>query len=80
MKEIKTQTLVVNSNSLRGFDEHWKGKQAIAFQDTSESNTGIACPDCGKELKANYTLALLTNPVKYNAWCVNEKCNWKGYI
>lgn len=61
-------------------ENHLRDKHEEAFRDKTKTPTGIACPvkDCGGELLADYTLALLSYPVKYNAHC--GKCGQHQYV
>jgi hypothetical protein len=68
---------IAEADRLITFDEHWNHRYNL--QDIIRSaHTGIACPVCGAELKADYSLLLTSNPPKTRAWC--EKCEWEGFI
>lgn len=64
---------------MKDFNEYWKEKNENAFKQPDQS-TDIACPDCGKELSADYSITLTSIPPKHRAWCKNKKCGWNGYI
>lgn len=65
---------------MKTLEQHWEEKRDEAFRDKTKEPTGITCPvkDCGGEILANYTEALLSYPVKYNAKC--SRCGTHQYI
>lgn len=62
---------------LKSLDEHWKEK-TDEDKFSIETNTGIACPECGEELHANFTMMLVVSPPQYESWC--NGCKWRGHI
>lgn len=71
------------SQQLIPYNEHQKRKQEQydeMLRPKDNEPSGIACPNCGEELRADYSVTLTSMPPKHTAWCRNKKCGWNGYI
>lgn len=65
---------------LKTLEEHEKEFQEnyISPDELRRKPCGIACPECGAELLADYTTVLTSNPPQTPVYC--PKCGWKGSI
>ncbi len=55
----------------------YRSEYAIRYVERENGRIGIACDECGHELKGENVL-LLTHPPQRNIWC--DKCGYKGRV
>lgn len=71
-------TQIEEPRKLKSIEEH-NSEKFRAFEIlNSGTPCGVACPECGAELLADYTISLTSNPPQTPVRC--PKCGWNGSI